>query len=157
MNQKGTDHGRQRRLMEEVAGDAAREHAEDEAFERAEPRGSRWLVALLLAVAVVGVLAWNVREIRSGTPPLPAWEQERSLVGVVTVLSRQIEAVRGTTGAYPASLAGVAPQLQGVTYRLTDGGYALEAAAGTVVVSFVSDREPRLVTARVGSPAEQRR
>jgi hypothetical protein len=145
--------------MEEVAGHAAEEHAAeeeaaDELFRRQEPGSSRWLVALLLGVAAVGVAAWNVREARSGTPPLPAYEQERSLAGVVTVLSHQIEGVRAATGAYPASLASVAPPLEGVTYRLTEGGYALEAVAGHVVVTFVSDREPQLLTGPVDATGE---
>jgi len=140
-----------RRRMEEVAGDAALEHAADEAFKPPEPRSSRWLAVLLLALAAAGVLAWNVREVRSGTPPLPAYEQERSLMGVVTVLARQIEGVRASTGAYPVSLEGIAPPLQGVTYRRQAGGFALEAVAGSVVVTFVSDRDPQLLTGRVGA------
>jgi len=154
MSAKPKDPGEYHRMMEQVADHAAREEAADQAFERAEPRGSRWVVALLLAVAAVGVVAWNVREVRSGTPPLPAREQEGSLVGVVTVLSRQIEGVRSATGSYPASLDRIAPPLAGVTYRLTEGGYALEAVAGEVVVTFVSDRAPPLLTRRVGATAE---
>jgi hypothetical protein len=141
--------GRRQELMEQVADHAAREHAADETFERPERRSSRWVVALLLAAAALAVAAWNVREIRSGTPPLPSDEQERSLVAVLTVLSRQIEGVRSATGAFPASLDAVAPPLEGVTYRPTEGGYALEAAAGDVVVTFVSDRDPQLLTGRV--------
>jgi hypothetical protein len=151
---KGTDPGEYRRRMEQMADHAAREEAADQAFERPEPRGSRLAVALGLAAVVVGVGVWNVRVARSLTPPLPAYEQERSLVGVVTVLARQIEGVRSTTGSYPASLDRIAPPLDGVTYRRTDGGYALEAVAGNVVVTFVSDRNPPLLTGRVTAQAE---
>lgn len=140
--------GRRQELMEQVADHAAREHAADEVFERPEAKSSRWIVVLLLAVAAVGVVAWNVREVRSGTAPLPPDAQERSLVAVVTVLSRQIEGVRSATGAFPASLDAVAPPLDGVTYRRTEGGYALEAVAGDVMVTFVSDRDPQFVTGR---------
>ncbi|MHB1193254.1 MAG: hypothetical protein ACYC6F_09425 [Longimicrobiales bacterium] len=146
--------GRRQELMEQVADHAARDHAADETFERPEPRSSRWVVVLLLAVVAVGVVAWNVREVRSGTPPLAPDAQERSLVAVVTVLSRQIEGVRSATGSFPASLDGVAPPLGGVTYRRTEVGYALEAAAGDVVVTFVSDRDPQLLTGRVADAAE---
>jgi hypothetical protein len=154
MSPNANDDGNYRRRMEEIAGDAAQEHAADEAFQRPEPRSSRWLVALLLAGAAAAVAAWNVSEVRSGTPPLPAYEQERSLIGVVTVLARQIEAVRGATGAYPADLDAVAPPLEGITYRRTEGGYALGAAAGNVVVTYVSDRSPRLRSERVGARTE---
>lgn len=141
--------GRRQERMEQVADYAAREHAADETFERPEPRSSRWVVVLLMAVVAVGVVAWNVREVRSGTPPLARDAQERSLVAVVTVLSRQIERVRSATGAFPAGLDAVAPPLDGVTYRRTEGGYALEAVAGDVIVTFVSDRDPQLLTGRV--------
>ncbi|HSW28071.1 MAG TPA: hypothetical protein VLH75_01140 [Longimicrobiales bacterium] len=141
--------GRRQKLMEQVADHAAREHAADEGFERPEHRSLRWVVVLLLAAVAVGVVAWNVREVRSGTPPLAPDAQERSLVAVVTVLSRQVERVRSATGAFPVSLAAVAPPLDGVTYRRTEGGYALEAVAGDVVVTFVSDRDPQLLTGRV--------
>lgn len=154
MSPDGTDAGEYRRRMEEVADHAAQEHAADEAFQRPGPRSSRWLLALVLAGAAVGVVAWNVAEVRSGTPLLPAHEQERSLIGVVTVLARQIEAVRGATGAYPASLDAVAPPLEGITYRRTEGGYALDAVAGNVMVTYVSDRAPRLRTERVGARTE---
>jgi hypothetical protein len=140
---------RRQRLMEQAADHAAREHAADEVFERPEPNRSRWGVLLLLAVIAGGVAAWNVREAGSGPPPLPIQRQEQSLVGVVTVLSHQIEGVRSATGAYPASLDAVAPSLEGVTYRRTEGGYALEALAGDVVVTFVSDRDPPLLSGRV--------
>lgn len=152
MSRKGKDPSQHRREMEEVAGHAAEEHAADELFQRPEARSSRWPVALLLGVAAAGVVAWNVREARSGTAPLPAYEQERSLTGMVTVLARQIEGVRAATGAYPASLERVAPPLEGVSYRLTDEGYELEAVAGNVVVTFVSDRDPQIVAARVALP-----
>lgn len=154
MSPKGRDAAEQRRRMEEVAGHAAQEHAADEAFERPEPASHRWVVALVLALAAAGVVAWDVREMRSGTPPLPAPEQERSLVGVITVLSRQIEAVRRDTGVYPATLDAVAPPLEGVTYRRTEGGFALDAMAGEVLVTFVSDRNPQLLTERV-RPAKE--
>ena len=146
--------GDYQRMMEQVADHAAKEHDADELFERPEPRSSRWVVVLLLAVVAVGVVAWNVREVRSGTPPLPAHEQEQSLAGVVTVLSRQIEGIRSATGSYPVSLHGIAPPLEGVTYRRTEGGYTLEAVAGEVVVTFVSDRAPQLLAGRVRATAE---
>jgi hypothetical protein len=157
MSPNANEAGDYRRKMEEVAGHAAEEQAADAAFQRPELRGSRWLVALLLAAAAVGVLAWNVNEARSGTPPLPAHEQERSLRGVLTVLARQIEAVRSATGAYPQTLDAVAPPLEGVSYRRTEGGYALEAVAGNVVVTYVSDREPRMRAGRVDAAPEARR
>lgn len=153
MSPNAKDPAEYQRRMEEVAGDAAREHAADEAFEREPSRGSRLGVAVVLALALAGVLVWNVRIARMGTPPLPTYEQERSLMGVVTVLSRQVEAVRASTGAYPASLDAVAPPLDGVTYRLTAGGYQLEAVAGDVVVTFMSDRDPQMVAGRVATPA----
>lgn len=153
MSSMTKDPAEYQRRMEEVVGDAAREQAEDEAFQREPSRGSRVGVAVILVLALAGVLVWNVRLARMGTPPLPSSEQERSLVAVVTVLSRQLEAVRASTGAYPASLDAVAPPLDGVTYRLTAGGYELEAVAGEVVVSFVSDRDPRIVAGRVAAPA----
>ncbi len=151
--ERGEPAERRQRLMEQVADRAAREHAADEVFERAEPKRSRWGVLLLLAMAAGGVAAWNVREAGSGPPPLPLQQQEGSLVGVVTVLAHQIEGVRRATGAYPVSLDAVAPPLEGVTYRRTEGGYALEALAGDVVVTFVSDRDPPLLTGRVADAA----
>lgn len=153
MSRKGKDAGEYRRLMEEVVDQAVLYEASDRPPPPKEPQAARWVVFTILAGAAVAVAAWNVSLARAVAPPLPAHEQEAALRGVVTVLSRQIETLRGTTGAYPATLDPVAPPLDGVTYQRADSGFVLEAAAGKVVVTFDSRRDPPIRVGRAGDAA----
>jgi hypothetical protein len=149
MNSRSTDGRGEQRRMDEVVDEALQHVEADQAVEPKPAERSRLGALVLLVFAAAAVGWWNVRVARQGVPPLPDYRQETALMGVVTVLSRQVENVHSATGAYPATLDGLAPPLEGISYLRTEGGYALEAVAGGVRVTFQSDREPQFQTGRV--------
>jgi len=151
MSGRKGDAADQQRRMDEMVDEAVQHVEADQAGEPRQPERSRLGVLVLLVLAAAAVGWWNVRVARQGVPPLPDYRQETALMGVVTVLSRQIESVKDETGAYPVTLDGIAPPLEGISYRRTEGGYALEAVAGSVVVTYLSDRIPQIHAARVAS------
>lgn len=139
-----------RRLVDEAA-----EHDAAEGVVAARPRPRGRIVGLFAAVAVLAIAVawWNVHLVRAGTPPLPRGQQEAALAGVLYVLSVQLDQARRATGSYPATLEGVSPSLRGVTYRLTEGGYEISAASGSVVVTYRSDEDARVLAALAASGA----